>query len=157
MQTLQYERGAEAGAAGGQMMVRVSVDDMISELRDVRRDGRPVLEDPVGRDELVRAIMEEKALVLGAKRAAIGHLSADYPGSLALSGKLRLSETSRRMRQLAIGLQGADGALYVGDPRARQGGFWQRAYFNAFSSTIGGGTSQVQTNIIAEHVLGLPK
>jgi len=157
MQTLQYERGAEAGAAGGQMMVRVSVDDMIDELRDVRRDGRPVLEDPVVRDELVRAIMEERALVLGAKRAAIVHLSADYPGSLALSGKLRLSESSRRLRQLAIGLQGADGALYVGDPRARQGGFWQRAYFNAFSSTIGGGTSQVQTNIVAEHVLGLPK
>ena len=157
MQTLQYERGAQAGAAGGQMMVRVSVDDLIGELHDVRRDGRPVLEDPVVRDELVRAIMEERALVLGAKRAAIPRLNSDYPGSLALSGKLRLSETSRRMRQLAIGLQGADGALYVGDPRARQGGFWQRAYFNAFSSTIGGGTSQVQTNIVAEHILGLPK
>ena len=94
---------------------------------------------------------------LGVKRAAIGPLNTDYPGSLALSSKLRMSETSRRMRQLAINLQGADGALYVGDPRVRQGGFWQRAYFNAFSSTIGGGTSQVQTNIVAEHILGLPK
>lgn len=157
MQTLQYERGAQAGAAGGQMMVRVSVDDMIGELHDVRRDGEPVLADPVVRDELVQAIMEEKAMVLGMKRGAIAHLNSDYPGSLALSSKLRLSESSRRMRQLAIGLQGADGALYVGDPRARQGGFWQRAYFNAFSSTIGGGTSQVQTNIVAEHILGLPK
>jgi len=157
MQTLQYERGAQAGAAGGQMMVRVSVDDMISELDDVRRDGEPVLEDPVVRDQLVQAIMEEKAMILGVKRGAIPHLNSDYPGSLALSSKLRLSETSRRMRQLAIGLQGADGALYVGDPRVRQGGFWQRAYFNAFSSTIGGGTSQVQTNIVAEHILGLPK
>jgi alkylation response protein AidB-like acyl-CoA dehydrogenase len=157
MQTLQYERGAEAGAAGGQMMVRVSVDDMIGELRDVRRDGRPVLEDPVVRDQLVQAIMEEKALVLGVKRGGIAPLNTDYPGSLALSSKLRLSETSRRMRQLAINLQGAEGALYVGDSRARQGGFWQRAYFNAFSSTIGGGTSQVQTNIVAEHILGLPK
>ena len=36
-------------------------------------------------------------------------------------------------------------------------GVWQRAYLNAFSATIGGGTSQVQTNIVAEHVLGLPK
>jgi alkylation response protein AidB-like acyl-CoA dehydrogenase len=157
MQTLQYERGAEAGAAGGLMMVRVTIDDMISELSDVRRDGEPVLKDPVMRDQLVQAVMEEKALVLGGKRAAIPHLSSDYPGSLALSGKLRLSESGRRMRQLAINLQGADGALYVGDPEARQGGFWQRAYFNAFSSTIGGGTSQVQANIVAEHVLGLPK
>ena len=40
---------------------------------------------------------------------------------------------------------------------AVSGGFWQRAYFNNFSTTIGGGTTQVQANIVAEHVLGLPK
>ncbi len=157
MQTLQYERGAEAGAAGGQSMVRISVDDMIGQLDGVRRDGAPVLEDPVVRDQLVQAVMEEKALSLGDRRARIGPLTTDYPGSLPLSHKLRGTEMTRRMRQLAINLQGAEGVLYVGDDDARQGGFWQRAYLNSFSATIGGGTSQVQANIIAEHVLGLPK
>jgi alkylation response protein AidB-like acyl-CoA dehydrogenase len=157
MQTLQYERGAEAGAAGGLMTVRVSIDDLVEQLRDVMRDGEPLLQDPVIRDQLVQAIMEEKAAVLGDRRAAIGPLTSDYPGSLPLSYKLRVSEMSRRMRQLAINLQGAAGALYVGDQDVRQGGFWQRAYLNSFSATIGGGTSQVQANIIAEHVLGLPK
>ncbi|MDG1945813.1 MAG: acyl-CoA dehydrogenase family protein [Halioglobus sp.] len=157
MQTLQYERGAEAGAAGGQSMVRVVVDDMISELRDVQRDGEPVLKDPVVRDQLVKAIMEERAMMLGERRSHIGPLTTDYPGSLPLSNKLRATEMTRRMRQLAINLQGAEGALYVGDDEARQGGFWQRAYFNSFSATIGGGTSQVQANIVAEHILGLPK
>ncbi|MCB1674749.1 MAG: acyl-CoA dehydrogenase family protein, partial [Halioglobus sp.] len=157
MQTLQYERGAEAGAAGGLMMVRVTIDDMIEQLRDVRRDGQPVLQDPVMRDDLVRMIMEEKALALGQRRAEITPLTSDYPGSLQLSAKLRATEMTRRMRQFAITLQGAAGGLYVGDARARQGGFWQRAYFNSFSATIGGGTSQVQANIVAEHILGLPK
>ena len=157
MQTLQYERGAEAGAAGGQSMVRITVDDMVNQLDGVRRDGAPVLDDPVVRDQLVQAIIEEKALSLGDRRAHIGHLTTDYPGSLPLSHKLRGTEMTRRMRQLAINLQGAEGALYVGDEDARQGGFWQRAYLNSFSATIGGGTSQVQANIIAEHVLGLPK
>ena len=157
MQTLQYERGAEAGAAGGQSMVRITVDDMISQLDGVRRDGAPVLEDPVVRDQVVQAIMEEKALFVGDRRSHIGRLTTDYPGSLPLSHKLRGTEMTRRMRQLAINLQGAEGALYVGDDDARQGGFWQRAYLNSFSATIGGGTSQVQANIIAEHVLGLPK
>ena len=157
MRTLQYERGAEAGAAGGQAMVRVTVDDMISQLHGVRRDGESVLKDPVVRDQLVQAIMEERALALGDRRAHIAHLTSDYPGSLPLSHKLRASEMTRRMRQLAINLQGGEGALYVGDDEARQGGFWQRAYFNSFSATIGGGTSQVQANIVAEHVLGLPK
>jgi len=157
MQTLQYERGAEAGAAGGLMMVRVTIDDMIAQLHDLTRDGEPVLKDPVIRDQLVKLIMEEKAIALGDRRAHIGTLTTDYPGSLPLSHKLRATESSRRMRQFAINLQGAAGGLYVGDAAARQGGFWQRAYFNSFSATIGGGTSQVQTNIVAEHILGLPK
>lgn len=157
MQTLQYERGAEAGAAGGVSMVPVRVDDLLALLRDVRRDGEPVLRDPVVRDQLVQAIMEEKALSLGERRAHIAHLTSDYPGSLPLSHKLRATEMTRRLRQLAINLQGAEGGLYVGDREVPQGGFWQRAYFNSFSATIGGGTSQVQANIIAEHILGLPK
>jgi alkylation response protein AidB-like acyl-CoA dehydrogenase len=157
MQTLQYERGAEAGAAGGLMMVRVTIDDMIEELSDVMRDAKPVLQDPVVRDQLVKMIMEEKAIALGDRRAHIAPLTSDYPGSLPLSNKLRSTEMTRRMRQFAINLQGAAGGLYVGDDEARQGGFWQRAYFNSFSATIGGGTSQVQANIVAEHILGLPK
>jgi len=61
------------------------------------------------------------------------------------------------MRKYALTLQGASSALYVGDEDAVEGGFWQRAYMNNFSTTIGGGTSQIQANIIGEHVLGLPK
>ena len=157
MKTLQYERGAEAGAAGGLAFVRIVIDDMIEQLADVERDGLPVLQDPAVRDQLVQLIMEEKAVALGERRAGIGPLTTDYPFSLPLSTKLRYTESTRRMRQLAINLQGADGGLYVGDEDARQGGFWQRAYLNSFSATIGGGTSQVQANIIAEHILGLPK
>jgi alkylation response protein AidB-like acyl-CoA dehydrogenase len=157
MKTLQYERGAEAGAAGGLAFVRIVIDDMIEQLADVERDGLPVLQDPAVRDQLVQLIMEEKAVALGERRAGIGALTTDYPFSLPLSTKLRYTESTRRMRQLAINLQGAGGGLYVGDEDARQGGFWQRAYLNSFSATIGGGTSQVQANIIAEHILGLPK
>ncbi|MEH6591001.1 MAG: acyl-CoA dehydrogenase family protein [Halioglobus sp.] len=157
MQTLQYERGAEAGAAGGMSVVRIDINDMVEQLDGVTRDDQPLLQDPVVRDELVKLIMEEKANVLGGRRAGISALTTDYPHSLPLSYKLRVSETARRTRQFSVNYQGASGALYVGDDEARQGGFWQRAYFNSFSSTIGGGTSQVQANIIAEHILGLPK
>lgn len=157
MKTLQYERGAEAGAAGGLAFVRIVIDDLVNQLRDVQRDGRPVLEDPLMRDQLVSLIMEEKAINLGDRRSGIPALTSDYPMSLPLSNKLRWTEYARRMRQFAINAQGADGALFVGDDRAREGGFWQRAYLNSFSATIGGGTSQVQANIVAEHVLGLPK
>ncbi|MEM8496755.1 MAG: acyl-CoA dehydrogenase family protein [Pseudomonadota bacterium] len=157
MQTLQYERGAEAGAAGGLMAVRTVVNDLIEELRNVKRDGEPVLNDPVVRDRLVQFLMEEKSLSLGERRQAHAALNTDYPWSVPLSGKLRASEFSREMRKFAVGIQGAHGSLYVGDQDAIAGGFWQRAYFNNFSTTIGGGTSQVQANIVGERVLGLPK
>ncbi len=157
MQTLQYERGAEAGAAGGLAFVQVAIDDLVDGLRDVCRDGRPLLQDALIRDQLVRLVMEEKAIALGQRRSAIAPLTTDYPHSLPLSNKLRWTEYARRMRQFAVNAQGAAGSLYVGDDAAPQGGFWQRAYMNSFAATIGGGTSQVQANIIAEHVLGLPK
>jgi len=157
MQTLQYERGAAAGAAGGLMVVRIVLADAIAAIKGLKRDGKPLLEDPSVRDQLVKLAMEEKAINLGIRRAEIQALNSDYPMSLPLSYKLRVSEYQRRMRQLVVGLQGAHGALYVGDEGAVAGGFWQRAYFNSFSSTIGGGTSQIQANIIGEHVLGLPK
>ncbi len=157
MQTLQYERGAEAGHAGGLAFVRVKMDDLLSQLQSTYRNGKPLLNDPLARDQLISLIMEEKAISLGEKRAHIGPLTNDYPLSLPLSHKLRSTEYARRMRKLAINLQGAAGGLYVGDDSALEGGFWQKAYFQSFSATIGGGTSQVQTNIVAEHVLGLPK
>ncbi|MCY4427860.1 MAG: acyl-CoA dehydrogenase family protein [Halieaceae bacterium] len=157
MQTLQYERGAEAGAAGGLMVVRTRMEDLIGAVRGLKRDGEPLLRDPLVRDRLVQLLIEEKGLVLSEKRQEHPALNSDYPWSLALSGKLRGSEFTRRMCQFAVQLQGAHGSLYVGDEDALSGGFWQRAYLNSFSSTIGGGTSQIQANIVAERVLGLPK
>ena len=71
--------------------------------------------------------------------------------------KYRGTEYERRMKQYTASKQGAQSALYVGDANAVRGGFWQRAYFSNFGATIGGGTTQVQANIVAEHVLGLPK
>jgi alkylation response protein AidB-like acyl-CoA dehydrogenase len=67
------------------------------------------------------------------------------------------SEWRRRLNQFAVTLQGANASRYVGDGDAVDRGRWQRGYFNAFSGTIGGGTSQIQKNIVGERVLGLPK
>ncbi len=157
MQTLQYERGVEAGQAGGLMQVRVGIEDLIEDLRGIQRDGESLLNDPVVRDQVVQLIMEEKAFNLGNRRSGIAALTTDYPFSLNLSSKLRTSEYQRRMRQFAVAAQGGHGSMYVGDSQAVSRGFWQRAYFNNFSTTIGGGTSQIQSNIVGEHVLGLPK
>ncbi len=157
MTTLTFERGASGGQAGGLSMMSIGVDDVVELARRSQRDGRPVLDDPLIRDQLVRFVIEARGDRLCAKRAAIPALVSERPASIPLSSKLRTTEHRRRLFQFALSLMGAQGALWVGDPQASDGGRWQRSYFNAFSATIGGGTSQVQANIVGERVLGLPK
>jgi len=157
MSTLTFERGVTGGQAGGTSMISVKVADVVELARVTKRNGKPAIEDPWVRDQLVRFISEEQGDRLTSARAKHKALVADRPESVALSGKLRHTEHRRRLCQFAIALQGANAARYMGDAQAVAGGKWQRSYFNAFSATIGGGTSQVQANIIGERVLGLPK
>jgi alkylation response protein AidB-like acyl-CoA dehydrogenase len=157
MSTLTFERGVSGGQAGGLSMVAVQVEDVVELARRVQRDGRPAIDDPLVADQLVKFLIEEQGDRLCGARSAIPALCSERPGAIAFSGKLRSTEHRRRLCQFAVSLQGANGALWVGDADAVEGGKWQRSYFNAFSATIGGGTSQVQANIVGERVLGLPK
>jgi alkylation response protein AidB-like acyl-CoA dehydrogenase len=157
MATLAFERGAVGGQAGGHAMMSKDVSQVVALARVAQRDGRPAIEDPLIRDRLVQFIMEEKSLSLNSARAKIKPLVAEWPGSIAMAGKLAATEYQRRLNQFALSLQGANAAYYVGDPNAYERGQWQRSYFNSFSGTIGGGTSEIQHNIIGERVLGLPK
>ena len=94
---------------------------------------------------------------LNNKRAKIRALISEWPASIAMSRKLTGTEWRRRLNQFAVTLQGANASLCMGDTKAVDQGRWQRGYFQAFSGTIGGGTSQIQKNIVGERVLGLPK
>lgn len=156
MTTLMFERGAAGGQAGGIARMDMNINDVIELARRAKRNGRPAIEDPHIRDELVQLIIESRSNELMGARARVPALAGDWPTAVSMSGKLRGSELGRRMCRLALALQGANAIRYIGD-QAIDGGKWQRSYFNAFSSTIGGGTSQIQANIVGERVLGLPK
>ncbi len=108
------------------------------------------------RDELVKLLIEDQGNRLMNVRARIPALVSERPTAIAMSGKLRGSELKRRFTQFALSMQGANAGRFV-SPNAVDGGKWQRSYFNSFSATIGGGTSQIQKNIVGERVLGLPK
>lgn len=157
MRTLEYERGVKGGQPGGYVMRASDPFEILDLARKAKRNGKPALEDPVIRDKLVQFLVEARSLQLNSKRGHIQPLVQDNPLSLALSSKLQATEFTRRLNEFAMTLQGQHGAYYVGEPDAHDKGLWQRGYLNAFSATIGGGTSQIQRNIIGEHVLGLPK
>jgi len=84
-------------------------------------------------------------------------LHGERPIGVMLMTKLVVTEFRRRLSRFAVSLQGEDAKLFAGDPDAFHDADWQRHYMNAYSSTIGGGTSQVQLNILGERVLGLAK
>ena len=157
MRTLEYERGARRGQAGGHVMVASDPEAILDLARKATRGGRPAMEDPVVRDKLVQLMIEARSLQLCSSRSRIQPLTQERPASLALSSKLMSTEFYRRLNEFALSLQGPKAAYYVGEEDAYDEGIWQRAYLNSFSATIGGGTSEIQHNIIGEHILGLPK
>ena len=81
----------------------------------------------------------------------------DRPLATRLMNKVVYSELGQRLAEFACEVLGPDATLWVGDPCAPDKAEWPRAYMNSFGVTIGGGTSEVQRNIIGERVLGLPK
>jgi alkylation response protein AidB-like acyl-CoA dehydrogenase len=70
--------------------------------------------------------------------------------------KVAISELQQTLYELGMDVQGS--GLAITDPAvAEEAGRWQRAFFNSLAATIGGGTSEIQRNVIAQQVLGLPK
>ena len=61
------------------------------------------------------------------------------------------------MMEFVIELEGPASQLIRGSPYAVQNGRWQHHFLRSRANTIEGGTSEIQRNIIAERVLGLPK
>ncbi|MFT6432302.1 MAG: alkylation response protein AidB-like acyl-CoA dehydrogenase [Candidatus Azotimanducaceae bacterium] len=156
MATLMFERGNVGGQAGGLAVMDINVNDVLELARRSTRNGKPALDDPLIKDQMVQFLIEAKSNALMSARAKIPALNTERPNAIAMSGKLRNTELKRRFCQFALSLQGANGGRFV-STNAVDGGKWQRIYFNSFSATIGGGTTQVQYNIVGERVLGLPK
>ena len=157
MQTLMYERNAKGGQAGGYSITEINPLEILDLARKAERGGQPVLNDPVIREQLVDFIIEAQARKLNGQRAALPPLNQDCPQALPLMSKLIMTEYAREINQFALSLQGTKSGYYVGEDNAIDDGYWHRGYLNAFSATIGGGTSQIQRNIIGEHALSLPK
>ncbi len=157
MRTLEYERGARGGQPGGYVMTYPDITEVVELAKTANYNGKPAIEDPLIRDELVSLLMQSRSLRLSSARTGLAPLNQDRPLSIPLSSKLASTEFMQHMAEFATRLQGTRAAYYVGDVDAHEHGVWQRGYLNSFSATIGGGTSEIQHNIVGEHVLGLPK
>jgi alkylation response protein AidB-like acyl-CoA dehydrogenase len=112
------------------------------------------LGDPVLRQQIAQAIAWKKLNALNTARAK-ADLAQGTSSSIMSLGKLAMSRILHEEARARTAILGA-GSLYEGKdhPRAEDANFLT---LNAYFTSIGGGTDQIQRNIIGERVLGLPK
>jgi len=79
------------------------------------------------------------------------------PGPEASAGKLTWVDTNQRLQEVAMEIQGPYAQLGRGSEWAVEGGAWGHSFLRSRANSIEGGTTEIQKNIIAERVLGLPK
>lgn len=132
-------------------------DDLLTVARRTTRYGAPVLNDPQIRQKMAQAYIETELLKLNNYRALTHLLRGHPPGPEGSLPKLQWAETNQALQQLAVDIQGARGQLYHGEPSAADDAYWQYGFLRARANSIEGGTSEIQRNIIAERVLGMPK
>jgi alkylation response protein AidB-like acyl-CoA dehydrogenase len=112
--------------------------------------------DPVVRDGLGRLVADAHVFALLGVRAVLKQLSGVDAGATANVGKLVGMEHGQRVTEYGFGLLGAEGAL-TGRRGADLRRHWTRLLLASRAMTIGGGTTEVNLNVIAERLLGLPR
>jgi alkylation response protein AidB-like acyl-CoA dehydrogenase len=117
---------------------------------------RDHLHDPALRQRLAQAHIEVEILRLQGYRSLTNLLRTGHPGNESSMEKVLGSETDQRLQDLAMSLFGSYGALRDG-PLALGDGAIPRQFLYARSETIMGGTSEIQRNVIAQRILGLPR
>jgi alkylation response protein AidB-like acyl-CoA dehydrogenase len=120
----------------------------------VRRRGG--LADPVTRQEAAALAAEAEALRLIRLRTVTAAIKGKPPGPEASVRKAMSDEHGQHIMGLAKDLAGPAGMLADAGPMGAPAGEWGYGFLFAPALTIGGGTSEVQRNIIGERVLGLP-
>ncbi len=125
--------------------------------RQVKRGGRPVIEDPLTRQRLAQGFIEVMVLKYHGLRNLSTQLQGGIPGPEGSIGKLLWSEPNQRICENALAMQGPYGQVMGGSPWSLQDGFWQFGFLRSKGNTIEAGTSEIQRNIIGERCLGLPK
>ena len=152
--TLSHERGTSPR----QLVVhRMLLNELLALARTPAPGARPATADPVIRQQLAQAFIEVEMTKLHNWRTLTQLRRHGKPGPESSLVKLFWSEMSQRLHDTAMQVLGVQGQCWPGEPRAVANGRWLRSYQYYRAATIFAGTSEVQRNIIAQRVLGLPR
>ena len=151
---LGHERGSLAPPDAAQSRL----DGVTRLMNSETIGGEKVIDNPVYRDRLLKlqgSVLAQKANDM---RLLSARINQDQSAKLAgMIVKLTGTELRHEIEGLAIDVMGEIGLAYGDNPYLRGNGSWQYQYMYYLGLIIGGGTSQIQKNIISERGLGMPK
>ncbi|UCE85326.1 MAG: acyl-CoA dehydrogenase family protein [Deltaproteobacteria bacterium] len=150
---LAHERSSIAEVAS---LMR-HLEGLVALARECTRNGRPALHDPSVRRRLARLETRIEAMRTNGLRYLTKQLKGEPLSSETSVNKLQRAALEIEIGDMAVELQGHAGPLTRGASPAKADGHWQHVALAWPEVVIGGGTPNIQRNIIAERILGLPK
>jgi alkylation response protein AidB-like acyl-CoA dehydrogenase len=151
--TLRHERSSLASS--GQL--ESGLERLVKLMQQETSNGVRAIDNPLFRDRLLQLQARVIAYKYHSLRLLTHHLRGESPGVAGLIVKLYGCQLSHDLAALGIDVMGELGVLYHGSKYLRAFGGWQFHYMFSLGLIIGGGTAQIQKNIIAERGLHLPR
>jgi alkylation response protein AidB-like acyl-CoA dehydrogenase len=155
MHTLTNERGPVV--LSHQVKLRVALDALVADAERFTRDGRPALDHPRVRAALVRAHIAVEVLRHQAYRSMGEALARGGAGVETSVDKLMMAEADQLLGAACLEVLGPHAVWPDGAPPETAPLSWQHTYLYYRAASIYGGTAQIQKNIVAERILGLPR
>ena len=150
--------GHERGSLANPNATMNRLNSLINLMKEETIDGRRLIDVPSYRDRLLQ--IQGKVMAVQAHSLRLLSSKINPNQNVKLGGmiqKLVGTELRHELEGLAIDVMGELGTLYEDDPNVRDGGSWQFTYMYFLGLIIGGGTNQIQKNIISERGLGMPR
>lgn len=156
---LQHERSGLsqlASADSGGVMERISPSKSLPDLaREYLNVGAGRLPDPALRDLIVRDAMDRRSFSL-TQRRAVAESEAHTPGAATSIFKFVEANVVKQQLETQLRIRGFDAFGWEGDTFTREELGMCRLWLESKSISIAGGSNEIQLNIIAKRVLGLP-
>ena len=152
--TLTHERGSLTDPNGTMNRVNSLIDRMKKETIN----GKKLIDIPVYRDKLMA--LQAKVMAFQSNSLRVLSAKVNSGQDVKMAGMIQKyygTELRHELEGFAVDVMGEIGTLYEDSPHLRDKGSWQFLYMYYLGLIIGGGTSQIQKNIIAERGLGMPR
>ena len=133
-------------------------DVLVDWVKEATRDDEPLKDDPNVRQKIAQIVTDTAVAKALSTHFVCAAKSGGKPPTIESSQyKLFTTSLSQRVCKDALDIQGHEGAIMEGQDDAPLRGRFEGAYRATVNETVGGGSSEIQKNIIARRHLGLPK